>query len=106
VEHEAVFGGHTLRLRFDQRSNVATIQGTDVTLSGDNVILVDGVDTGELAVVLGSRRINPALATIPFRPVTVLRGSQELVDYLRCDERLENDQLQVMVSMMCSTDSH
>ena len=91
-------GGVTLELRFDAENATVYVQGQRFPLDGDNVILVDDVDGAGGPQVTGALRIDPEFTVTRFAEPRfsggielLLRRSQAMLDFLRCDVPLPAD---------------
>jgi hypothetical protein len=58
-------GGRALKVRFDAVNRIAEMLGRKLALRDDNVILVDGVDSGSGPKVVRTLRIDPIVTTAP-----------------------------------------
>ena len=82
--------GHVFDLAWNPETRVLRVQGVEVALADDNVILVDGVGSAEGMRIVGTRRVaNPRFTMGDY--AALLRQSEELRDYLRCDLPLPAD---------------
>jgi hypothetical protein len=95
----ARYGDLQLQLSLDTAARIAIVQGTRVELKDANIVLVDGADTR--AVVVGMLRADPLLADAP-RIEPVLRSSARLLEFLRCDVRLDDPGRDAAVQRMCA----
>ena len=108
-------GGQMLELTWNAETRVMQVQGLDVFMGDDNVILVDGAGSAEGMQVVGTRRV----AETRFRIgdyAALLHQSDELRDYLRCEmplpdaepaasaEQYVGDVLRGHFSRMCEAD--
>jgi len=89
----------------DPQTGLATIQQKQIELRDQNVILVDGVDEAKGPPIVDSLRVDPTLppGRSPFNIGEVLRQSQEIVSFLKCDTRLGDPLAQKMAEMVCSS---
>lgn len=82
--------GHVFELAWNPETRVMRIQGVEVALGDDNVILVDGVGSAEGIQVVGTRRVaNPRFTLGDY--AALIGQSDELRDYLRCELPLPED---------------
>lgn len=82
--------GRPFNLAWNAEARVMRIEGTEVPLGDDNVILVDGAASNEGMEILGTRRV----AETRFRmgdTGALIRQSDELREYLRCEVPLPDD---------------
>jgi hypothetical protein len=93
-----------LQLEFDSQTQLATIQGKQVELRDQNVILVDGVDEAKGPQIVGTLRVDPALPSgdSPLGVEETMRRSQEIRSFLRCDTRLDDPLAQKMSELVCA----
>ena len=77
-------GGQMLDLTWNAETRVMQVQGMDVFLGDDNVILVDGAGSAEGMQVVGTRRVPETRFRIGDY-AALLHPSDELRDYLRCE---------------------
>ena len=97
-------GGLELHLEFDSQSRLATIQGKQIELRDQNVVLVDGVDEAQGPQVVGTLRVDPTLpsANGRLRIEEILRRSPEIVSFLQCETRLPDPLAQKMAEIVCA----
>ena len=93
-----------LQVEFDSQTQLATIQGKQVELREQNVILVDGVDEAKGPQIVGTLRVDPALPSgdSPLGVEETMRRSQEIRSFLRCDTRLDDPLAQKMSELVCA----
>ena len=77
-------GGQVLELNWNAKTRVMRVQGMDVFVGDDNVILVDGAGSAEGMQIVGTRRVAETRFTIGDYAALV-HQSDELRDYLRCE---------------------
>jgi hypothetical protein len=101
-------GGLTFMLEFDYSKGTVRILNEVLSLKDVNVVLVDFVDSGGGAAIVGWRWIEPGPPAPPIVPgaapdpvAGVIRRSPELFDYLRCDLRVPDAAMNAMVSIVC-----
>ena len=87
-----------LTLKDSPRS--VTVGTTPMELGDHNVVLVDGVDDANGGKVIKSLRVDPAFVN-PREIETVLGRSREVVEYLRCDLKLDNAAQQRVIDIFC-----
>jgi hypothetical protein len=90
--HRVSTGNRPLELRFDPARDGIQVGGATFPLKGANVVLLDGAGTPDGVKVVGMLKINPVIPGNPSRdgPAvdqlgTMLRRSQELLRFLRCE---------------------
>ena len=99
------YGGLELQLEFQPKARVATIQGKNVEMRDDNVILVDDVDHANGMTIIRTLRVDPELPRADNgypRIEAVLRRSPEILDFLRCETRLPDQRAQAVIDQICS----
>ena len=94
------YGAVDLELRFDPASRTAHLGERQIALGEANVILIDAVD-GQ-PQVMGTRRVEPTIPQNGLRIELVLRRSNELLEYLRCDARLTDQKAQEQMELLCA----
>lgn len=101
-------GGLTFTMEFDHEKHTVKILNETFSLKEVNVVLVDFVDSSGGASIVGWRWIEPGPPAPPLVPgavadpiAGVIRRSQELQEYLRCDLSLSDPVMNAMVSMVC-----
>jgi hypothetical protein len=101
-------GGLTFMLEFDYDKRTVKILNEVLSLRDVNVVLVDFVDSAGGAAIVGWRWIEPgppappALAGASPDPVAgVIRRSQGLYDYLRCELSMPDVAMNAMISIVC-----
>ena len=77
-------GGHVLEMAWNSETRVMRVQGMDVALGDDNVILVDGAGSAEGMRVVGTSRVAETRFT-QGDYAALIHQSDELRDYLRCE---------------------
>lgn len=93
------YGHVELSVEFDRRRRVARINGVDVRLGNDNVILVDKVDDPESQRV--ARTLSIRVPMVDGRVASVIRQSSDAVRFLRCDVQLEDTRAQGLMRKVC-----
>ena len=90
---------------FDSQTGRATIQTKQIELREQNVVLVDGVDEARAPQVAGTLRVDPTLPSgrQPLNIGELLRQSQELLSFLRCDTRMPDPLMQRMSEVVCAS---
>jgi len=99
------YGGLELQLEFESKTRIAQIQGKPVQLHDNNVILVDDVDVTGGPSVVGTLRVDPSLPIADNgypRIEAVLRRSEEIVSFLRCDARMPDARAQALIDSVCA----
>jgi hypothetical protein len=96
-----VQGGVRLAFEYDSRTRVATVQGQEVDLHEDNVVLVDDVDAPGGARVSGTLRIARPMPGSAGQIGLVLRMSPEIMAYLRCDATVPEGPARAHVERLC-----
>jgi hypothetical protein len=98
------YGGLELQLEFQSKTRVATIQGENIEMRDDNVILVDDVDAQGGLTIARTLRVDPELPRAdngyPMIEL-VLRRSPEILEFVRCDMRLPDERAQVLMDQVC-----
>lgn len=104
----AIEGGLTFTTEFDHEKHTVKILNETFSFKEVNVVLVDFVDSSGGASIVGWRWIEPGPPAPPLVPgavadpiAGVIRRSQELQEYLRCDFSLSDPIMNTMVSMVC-----
>lgn len=77
-------GGLVLELAWNSETRGMRIQGMDVALGDDNVILVDGAGSAEGMRIVGTSRVSETRFT-QGDYAALIHQSDELRDYLRCE---------------------
>ncbi len=90
-----------LQVMFDGLARVVEIDGRNVPLNDDNVVLVDDVDSAAGLKVVKTLRVDPTLPDAT-RVEIAIRRSPELVAYLRCDLKLPDARRQAMMDLICA----
>lgn len=98
------YGGQDLRVEIDNRTRIVRIQDKHVALkpADANVIFVDSVDAPSGPVVVSTTRIEPTLPNGHKQIETALGRSSEIVSFLRCDLKVGNPQVQVVIDRTCA----
>lgn len=99
------YGGLDLQLEFQPKARAVQIQGTRIELKDENVILVDDVDMPSGPTVVGTLRVDPSLPIADNgypRIEAVLRRSEEIVSFLRCDARMPDARVQPLIDSVCA----
>ena len=101
-------GGLTFTLEFDHDKHTVTVLNETFSLKDVNVLLVDFVDSATGPAIVGWRFVEPGPPAPPAVPgaasdpiAGVIRRSQELQDYLRCDLTLPDPAMNAMTAMVC-----
>jgi hypothetical protein len=97
----ATYGNITLMVEYDSARNTAKIRGREISLRDTNVVLMDGVDTANPTLV-GTRWIDPQRFGTgdPVSNAMLIKGSPELLDFLRCDLTLPDGAMQTMMASL------
>jgi hypothetical protein len=95
------FGGIRLQVQFDGSQHKARVQDSDVDLGSDNVILVDDVDGETGPQVARSLLVDGQFAKEPARIEEIVSRNPELYDFLRCDARFPDSNVQPMIDAVC-----
>ncbi len=99
------YGGVDLQLEFEPKARAVQIQAMRVELTGDNVVLVDRVDTPGGLTVAGTLRVDPSLPIADNgypRIEQVLRRSEEIVSFLQCDARMPDAPTRAILDIVCA----
>ena len=90
---------------FDPQTGRATLQTKQIELRDQNVILVDGVDEAGTPKIAGTLRVDPTLPSgrQPLNIGEMLRQSQDMRSFLRCDARLPDPLMQKMSEAVCAS---
>jgi hypothetical protein len=96
-----VQGGIRLTFDFDEATGIATIQGTTLDLREDNVVLVDDVDSPDGPRVSGTMRVTRSMPGSAGQIGLVLRGSPEIMSFLRCDAVVPDDLPKRLLEHLC-----
>ncbi len=94
------YGDVDLELVFDPVARMAQLDERQIPLGDANVILIDAVDT--LPQVVGTTRVESTIPESGRRIEMVLRRSNELLEYLRCDVRLSDPNAQEQMEFLCA----
>jgi hypothetical protein len=103
IVHQFSEGGLSFSLEFDRQARLAKIQGREIAVGEDNVILVDDVDNPRGFTIVGTRRIDPAFSGSLKDLRTLFKRSPELVAYLRCDTQVNDARTQQMMDYICAS---
>ena len=101
VVERASFGGIRLQIEFDGAKRTARVQGNEVNLGSDNVILVDDVDGATGPLVAGSRKVDGQFAKEPAEVAEIVSRNSELYEFLRCDAAFPDPKVQSMIDAVC-----
>lgn len=94
------YGAVHLSVSISPAKGVVTIQDAEFHLGGNNVVLVDHVDTPEGPKIVASHRVDPALPDS--RQVEVaMRRSPEVIAFLRCGTAMPDARMQPMIDKIC-----
>jgi hypothetical protein len=96
------YGDVEAELRFDPRARSVTFRGHEIQLGDTNVILLDFIDSAEGPRVVGNHRVEPIMSIGHPRPELLLRQSEALLDYLRCDVPLADPKRQEHMALLCA----
>jgi hypothetical protein len=100
---EETFGDVVLKVRLEPDKRRAWVQNTEVSLrNGENVILVDRVDTPDEVTIVGTRAIDSHIPEVPVRVERMPGITKDLVDFLRCDLRLPDPTISAFVMVACN----
>jgi|SRR3954467_9490563 hypothetical protein len=101
-------GGVTFSMEYDHEQHTVKILNETFSLKEVNVVLVDFVGSQAGAAIVGWRWIDPGPPAPPLVPgalpdpvAGVIRRSDELFDYLRCDVSLPEPVMRVLTSFVC-----
>jgi hypothetical protein len=102
IVQNSSYGSRQLALEFTVDSDTRTLrlQGREVPLGVDNVVLMDDVDGPDGPTLVGTRLVDPEM-TEAYRLDEVLRRSPELVAFLRCGTRVAEAVMQSTVAFLC-----
>jgi hypothetical protein len=102
------YGGRTFTLDFDDDKKVVKIVNQQISLKDANVVLVDFVDSAAGPTVVGYRWIEPGPPAPPLveggmsDPIAgIIRRSQELYEYLRCEIAVADPLMNAMSAIVC-----
>lgn len=95
-------GGIDLNLEFDRRKHLARVDGNEVALEADNVLLVDDVDGEDGPRIERTLQVDPAFPESPARIEEIVRRSPEVFAYLQCDVRLPDAKARPMIEAICA----
>jgi hypothetical protein len=101
-------GGLTFTMEFDHDLHTVKILNETLSLKEVNVVLVDFVDSRGGPAIVGWRWIDPGPPAPPIVPegapdpiAGVIRRSDELFDYLRCDLGVPDPTMKAMMTFVC-----
>jgi hypothetical protein len=101
-------GGHTFSLEFDHDKHTVKILNETFSLKEVNIMLVDFVDSQAGPAIVGWRWIEPGPPAPPIVPdaapdpiAGIIRRSDELFDYLRCDLSVADPVMNAMTTLTC-----
>jgi hypothetical protein len=95
------FGKIELDYSFDYSTRTAIIQEKKVELKSDNVVLVDRVDTASERAIVGTLRVADTIDD-DRRIEPVLNSSPQILEFLRCDIRLDEPGRDAAVQRICA----
>jgi hypothetical protein len=105
--HSMTYGEITLTIDlnsssrdFSPETTTATILGREIPLSEANVVLIDGADSGQPAVVATMLVDRRYAGNDPVR--SVIAQSPELFAFLRCDATPPDPRTQPMMTFICA----
>jgi hypothetical protein len=101
VFERASFGGIRLQVVFDGSKRTALVQDNEVELGSDNVILVDDVDGANGPQVARSMKVDGHFAKEPAEIDEIVSRNPELYEFLRCDARVPDANVQPMIDAVC-----
>jgi hypothetical protein len=96
------YGEVDLELVFDPQARIVQLEGRSIPLGDANVLLIDEVDGPHGPAFAGARRVEPTIPESGRRIDLVLRRSTELLEYLRCDARLGDQAAQEQMEFLCA----
>jgi hypothetical protein len=88
-------------LDLEKEGRVVRIQGAPVELGDANVILADRVDT-DGPVIVEVLRVDPSFPGTDPRVYPILRRSEQIVSFIRCDEKLPDPKKQAVFDHICA----
>jgi hypothetical protein len=101
-------GGFTFTMEYDHEQHTVKILNETFSLKEVNVVLVDFVGSQAGPAIVGWRWIEPGAPAPPIVPgaaedpiVGVIRRSDELFDYLRCDLNVPDPLMNAMTTFIC-----
>lgn len=101
-------GGLTFTIEFDHEQHTVKILNETLSLKEVNVVLVDFVDSRGGPAIVGWRWVDPGPSAPPIVPegapdpiAGVIRRSDELFDYLRCDLGVPDPTMNAMMTFVC-----
>jgi hypothetical protein len=102
VVQKVSYGGIGLAVEFDGNKRMARIQGNELNLGTDNVILVDGVDDAAELRIVKTLEVDGRLPHEAAVVESIIRRNPDLYAYLRCNARLPNSPEQSMIDAICA----
>ncbi len=94
------YGAVHLSVSYSPAKDVVTIQDTESRLGGNNVVLVDHVDTPDGPKVVATHRVDPAVPDSKQVEVA-MRRSHEVIAFLRCGTAMPDARMQPMIDKIC-----
>jgi len=101
-------GGFTFAMEYDHEHHTVKILNETFSLKDVNVVLVDFVGSQAGPAIVGWRWIEPGPPAPPIVPdaapdpiAGVIRRSDELFDYLRCDLSVADPLMNAMTTLVC-----
>jgi hypothetical protein len=98
-------GGFTFTMEYDHEQHTVRILNETFSLKEVNVVLVDFVGSQAGPAIVGWRWIEPVPPVVPDAapdPIAgVIRRSDELFDYLRCDLNVADPLMNAMTTFIC-----
>jgi hypothetical protein len=101
-------GGFTFTMEYDHEQHTVKILNETFSLKEVNVVLVDFVGSQAGPAIVGWRWIEPGAPAPPIVPgaaedpiAGVIRRSDELFDYLRCDLNVSDPLMHAMTTLVC-----
>jgi hypothetical protein len=91
----------TFTLEYDASKKVAVVDGETINMAQANVVLVDDVDSPSGPRVSGTMMIESRMPGSAGQIGLVLRGSPEIMAFLRCDAEAADGRAQAVLQRMC-----
>ena len=103
VHADVAYGSRNLSADFLANPRTVRIEGKPIELSPSdaNVVLVDKVDTADALAVDQTLRVDPTMPQGELLIDSVLRRSQAIVDFLKCDLELSTSPMREAVRQNC-----
>ena len=97
-----MYGGQAFTMEFDDNRKIVRLLNQEFSLPDTNVVLVDFIGSPGGPTIVGSRWVEPEPPLAIADPIaSVVVRSPELYEYLRCDLRVADPLMNLMMPMIC-----